>query len=91
MNEKRLTEWQMRRILMVIAQRSRTLSGLLVLLEDEMQNEFEGRTLWAAAQFMADAVGAMADDVSGREAFGSMTDWLYGPTFNAQAKQEVAE
>lgn len=90
MSGKHLTERQKDWVLLVIAQRSLTLSRLLMLLEDGRQSEFEGGTLLAAAQFMADAVGAMADDASGGEAFGSMTDWLYGPTFNTLAKQEVA-
>ena len=85
-----LTPAQHRVVLEVIAGRMNSLNRLLLLAQTRGDN-WEAETLLDVAQFMTEAVGAMADDAIGGEIIGDMRRWFYGPVFAQHAEQGRVE
>lgn len=69
-------------VLELIAGRMDTLNSLLMMAKD-LTKEWEAATLIDAAQGIAEAIGAMADDAVGGVVRGDMHCWLYGGGFSA--------
>lgn len=81
-----LTPEQYRLVLEVITGRMGTLHELLMLAMQETHIPAAAYSMLAAAEFMAETVGAMADDAVGGEVLGRADRWRYGPGFAAKAK-----
>lgn len=81
MEQTTLTHAQQRLALETIAGRMNTLHGLLMLLQSNELDDWATGTILDAAQSMAEAVGAMADDAAGGSVVGDVRRWLYGPLF----------
>ena len=80
-----LTPAQQALALEVIAGRMNTLNRLLMALQTNNLDACEEGTLVDAAQFMAQAVGALADDAVGGGVCGDMRYWFYGAAFAREA------
>ena len=79
-----LTHAQQNLVLQAIALHAGTLNALLIDLQAELKG---GGAVLNAAQFMAEAIGAMADDAVGGSVAGDVRDWFYGPLFYGAAAQ----
>lgn len=77
-------------VLETIAGRMATLRDLLQLAMQETEIPDDAYSMLAAAEFMAGAVGAMADGAVGGSALGSADRWHYGPNFGAKAEGGAA-
>jgi hypothetical protein len=77
-------------VLEVIAGRMDCLNRVLMVLQASRLDEWEKKALVDASQFMAEAVGAMADDAIGGDILGDTRRWFYGPLFaDCAAKEDV--
>ena len=81
-----LTPAQFCCVLETIAGRMATLHDLLQLAMQETHIPAAAYFMLAAAEFMAEAVGAMADDAVGGMVLGRADRWRYGPRFAAKAE-----
>ena len=77
-------------VLETIAGRMATLHELLLLAMQETDIPGDAYSMLAAAEFMAEAVGAMADGAVGGSVLGSADRWRYGPNFGAKAEGGAA-
>lgn len=68
-------------VLQVIAGRMETLNDLLIMAQGYITDS-ETSVFIDAAQSMAEAIGAMADDATGGGVRGDMHCWLYGNLFS---------
>lgn len=71
------------RVLAAIAGQADTLNKLLMVLQAE-DDEWAVAVLVAAAQALAEKLGAMADDAISGDVIGDMNEWFYGPNFKAR-------
>lgn len=85
-----LTVAQFETVLEVIAGRTATLHRLVMLSNDPCQDEFVRDVCGDAAEALATAIGAMADDAVGGQIIGNANRWHYGPNFADAGKGGAA-
>lgn len=85
-----LTLEQFTCVLETIAGRMATLHELLTLAMQETHIPGAAYSMLAAAEFIAEAVGAMADSAVDGSILGNADRWHYGPHFGAKAEGGAA-
>lgn len=82
-----LTVVQLEHVLETVAGRTRTLQQVLMMLQGtSIEDEYHRSVCIDAAEAMATAIGAMADEATGGGVIGDADSWQYGPNFADEGK-----